>query len=82
MYRLREKPIKYRLHEDCPVKTPIATLVDDHGAIAHIDVDDHCLVLVRMQKNGFGKWATHWFREALDVVKTLPFPIPDGFREE
>ncbi len=71
MYQLLKEPIKYRLYEGDEFSTPLATLVDDYGSIVHIDEDDHCFVLVHMQEDGFGKWANHWFQEAVDVLKTL-----------
>ena len=55
---------------------PVASLRSEHGAEAHIIVDDHCYVLVHNAASEDGKFRyhTHIFREAFEVLKTLPTP--------
>lgn len=61
--------------------TPVATLKDDHGGVAHIWVDDHCYVLGLEREHQetsdspvktVVKLTNHIFHEALEVLKALP----------
>jgi hypothetical protein len=61
--------------------TPVASLKDGCGGVAHIWVDDHCYVLglERMEVLTSGseerlivRPTHHIFSEAFDVLKTLP----------
>lgn len=61
--------------------TPIATLKDNHGGVAHIWVDDHCYVIgleKETQDTSDSAMKTvvtpthHIFREALETLKSLP----------
>ncbi len=61
--------------------TPVATLKDDAGGVAHIWVDDHCYVLGLEREHQETSDSpvktvvkpTHYiFREAFEVLKTLP----------
>ena len=53
---------------------PVATLADEYGGRVQIVNDDHCFVL--MLRHGDGSYqSTAWiFREAFEVLKTLPSP--------
>lgn len=65
---------------------PLLTLSDENGGVFHIIKDDHCLVLFRQTTweavNDMlgkrivvdGKYATHWFPEAVEALKMLPTP--------
>ena len=54
--------------------TPIATLADESGGRCQIAIDDHCYILYIKRPNGkYG--STKWiFKEAFEVLKTLPSP--------
>lgn len=51
--------------------TPVATLTDGFG-VCQIIMDDNCYVLCLRQKDGRYKPTTHIFKEALEILKTLP----------
>jgi hypothetical protein len=51
---------------------PFASLRSEHGGEAHIIVDDGCYELVLKGKDGKFTAVTHWFQEAVEVLKTLP----------
>ena len=53
---------------------PIATLADDHGGRCQILVDDHCYVLCLLNGTGEYCYTPYIFREAFEVLKTLPTP--------
>lgn len=52
--------------------SPIATLVDEFDGKCQISIDDNCYVLSLKQSNGTYKLSPWIFKEALDVIKTLP----------
>ena len=60
--------------------TPVATLEDGYGGVAHIWVDDHCYVLglEALTNDSDEKLIVrptrHIFREAFEVLKTLSSP--------
>ncbi len=53
---------------------PVATLADEWGGRAQISTDDHCYVLHIGSKNRPYRISSHWFREVVEVLKTLPLP--------
>jgi hypothetical protein len=53
---------------------PVATLSDEAGGVCQIINDDHCYVLCLCQDDGTYKGTTHIFKEAFNVLKTLPEP--------
>jgi hypothetical protein len=57
------------------IMNPVATLKDEYGGECQIINDDHCYVLCLKQKDGTFKNTTHIFKEAFNVLKTLPDPF-------
>lgn len=55
--------------------SPLATLKDEYGGTCHIIEDDHCLMLCIEKDDGKCVPATHLFREAIEVIKTLEIPV-------
>lgn len=53
---------------------PLATLKNEYGGISHIVNDDHCYVLVNGSESGGFQTVKHWYREAVEALKTLPTP--------
>ena len=62
---------------------PIATLKDEYGGVAHIGTDDHCYMLYLERTEAltsdsdevtFCKPTPYIFREAFNILKTLPEP--------
>ena len=51
---------------------PIATLATNYGGRAQIYIDDHCYVLALIQKDATYINTDHIFKEAFEVLKTLP----------
>jgi len=78
MYQLQEEPDKEFVLTSGGKITPLATLKDEYGGIAHICMDDHCYVLyvkVSAYKDREVFYsATHWFSEAVAVLKKMPLP--------
>ena len=74
MYKLQKKPDK-----EFKTKTgsmhPVATLKDEYGGISHIAVDDHCYVLFNGSEDRLFASVRHWYREAVQALKTLPLPM-------
>lgn len=60
--------------DSASIMIPVATLQDECGGTFHIIIDDHCYVLCMETEDGSCKPATHIFREAFEVIKTLPPP--------
>ncbi len=54
--------------------TPVATLADESVGRCQISVDDHCYVLRLKQDDGTYKTTPYIFREAFNVLVTLPEP--------
>ena len=54
---------------------PVATLQDGSGGVAQWTIDDHCYVLCLKQEDGTYKRTSYIFREAFNVLKTLPEPL-------
>ena len=76
MYRPHAKA-DYAVLDTGATVTPVATLKDEWGGVAHIIEDDHCYVLIlnqSSQQSGTFRMSTHWFPEAVDALKTLPTP--------
>ena len=82
MYKLVEAAKTAKLENGCEI-TPVATLVDNAGGVAHIWIDDHCYQLgleSSAKEMSDGKVmcepyvvpVTHIFAEAFDVLKQLP----------
>ena len=78
MYRLQEKPDREITLVSGNKITPLATLKDEYGGIAQICIDDHCYVLYlghhSEEKGEAYRIATHWFSEAVAVLKKMPLP--------
>ena len=53
---------------------PIATLADEYGGRAQIAIDDHCYILYIGSKERSYSASSHWFKEAVEVLQTLPLP--------
>ena len=51
---------------------PVATLADEYGGRCEIYIDDHCYVLCLRQEDSNYKNTPWIFREAHNVLKTLP----------
>jgi hypothetical protein len=75
MYVLQAKPEKHVVLDTGSVVSPVATLKDEWGGVAHIFLDDHCYVLALKNDDVFRK-TDHWFPAAVDAMKSLPTPIP------
>lgn len=82
MYKQIEAAKTAKLENGCEI-TPIATLMDTAGGVAHIWVDDHCYQLGlessaeaksdgEMVCESYVVPVTHIFAEAFDVLKLLP----------
>jgi len=55
-------------------RKPVLTMKDEYGGRAQVVVDDHCYVLLLLDKDGKYK-PTNWiFPEAHEAMKTLPSP--------
>jgi len=54
--------------------TPVATLESESGGRCQISVDDHCYILRLRQNDGTYKTTPYIFREAFNVLVTLPEP--------
>ena len=55
-------------------ETPVATLADECGGRTQIAVDDHCYVLYNGSRDRRYGMTHHIYREAFEVLKTLPAP--------
>ena len=80
MYKQTETTPKAALSNGAEI-TPVATLKDEAGGVAHIWVDDHCYVLGLEREHQdtsdspvktVVRPTHHIFREAFEVLKTLP----------
>jgi len=74
MYELQEFPDKQATTKNGSIIEPIATLKDEHGGISHIVQDDHCYVLYNGSKDRPFNISAWWYKEAIAVLKNLPFP--------
>jgi len=76
MYRVQPNPDPIATLDNGSVLTPLATLKDEHGGVAHIIEDDHCLVLVLNagRKDDRVQMTSWWFPEAVEASRTLPVP--------
>ena len=72
MYVLQKEPDEKIIGKWSGCK-PRATLKDEYGGVAHVINDDHCYVLLLNDNSGFVA-VKHWFKEAVDVVQSLPLP--------
>ena len=79
MYQLQENPDQNAQLKNGEVFHPVATLKDEHGGVAHIAVDDGCYVLCLERDDGC-IWSTHWFKEVLGAVQSLPTNPRDSLR--
>ena len=73
MYKKVETDARYRLNNGT-ICVPVATLADEWGGRCQIDIDDHCYILRLMTDDGSYKSTPYIFREAFEVLKTLPNP--------
>ena len=83
MYQLQEEPDKEFTLTGGGKITPLATLKDEYGGVAQICIDDHCYVLY-LSRPDFDRdsivkkypyqLTTHWFGEAVAVLKKMPIP--------
>ena len=73
MYKKVETDPRYML-KNGTICIPVATLADEYGGRCQIDIDDHCYVLRLMTEDGSYKITPYIFREAFEVLKTLPSP--------
>lgn len=71
MYKQIE-PYTIAFLDSACIVSPVATLQDECGGTCHIIVDDHCYVLCIETEDGSYKPTTHIFKEAFEVIKTLP----------
>lgn len=71
MYRQIQTTKQIIMEKSGSFVTPVATLTDGFG-VCQIINDDDCYVLCRRQKDGRYKPTTHIFKEALEILKTLP----------
>lgn len=82
MYKQIEAAKTAKLENGCEI-TPVATLIDSAGGVAHIWIDDHCYQLglessAEAKSDGemvcepYVVPVTHIFAEAFDVLKLLP----------
>lgn len=82
MYKQVEAAKTAKLENGCEI-TPIATLVDNAGGVAHIWIDDHCYQLGlessaeaksdgTLVSSAYIVPVTHIFAEAFEVLKLLP----------
>ena len=76
MYKQIETAKTVKLENGCEI-TPVATLMDDSGGVAHIWFDDHCYQLglessAEAKSESYVVPVTHIFAEAFDVLKQLP----------
>lgn len=53
--------------------TPMATLRDQYGGVAHIGVDDSCYVIY-IEKDGIATKTYHIFKEIHEVMSNMPSP--------
>ena len=74
MYKVQEQPDEKAKMENGKEVTPLLTLKDEYGGVAHIIEDDHCYVLVNGGITRNFKMTHHWYPEAIDALKTLPTP--------
>ena len=74
MYQLQEEPDKEFTLTGGGKITPLATLKDEYGGVAQICIDDHCYVLYFRGIDPPYRILTHWFGEAVAVLKKMPIP--------
>lgn len=72
-YKKVETDLEYTLDNDEKSK-PVATLADEYGGKCQISIDDHCYVLRLKQPDGRYKTTPYIFKEAFNILKTLPPP--------
>lgn len=74
MYR-RQIPADFSYTmENGPAGEPVATLADEWGGRCQICIDDHCYILRLKQESGLYRTTPYIFKEAFEVLKTLPSP--------
>ncbi len=73
MYKKVKTDKGYVLHNGT-VCEPVATLEDEDGGRVQIDIDDHCYVLRVKGTDGKYRTVSYIFREAFEVLVTLPPP--------
>lgn len=74
MYKQIKTDKEYML-ENGEMVQPVATLADEYGGRCQIDIDDHCYILrLRNSETGRYKKTPYIFREAFEVLVTLPPP--------
>lgn len=73
MYKQVKTDKEYVL-EGGTICQPVATLADEYGGRCEIDIDDHCYVLRLKMPDGYYRKTPYIFREAFEVLVTLPPP--------
>ena len=73
MYKQVETDKEAILNND-EVFNPVATLADEYGGRCQISVDDHCYILSLKQPDERYKTTPYIFKEAFDLLATLPSP--------
>jgi hypothetical protein len=73
MYKRVETERECLLANGCSFR-PVATLADGGGGRCQIAVDDGCYVLRLRSEDGTYRTTPYIFREAFEVLKTLPPP--------
>jgi len=76
MYKIQKSPDRRAdLAPNGPTVTPLVTLKDEYGGIAHIIIDDHCYMLITGSRGNNFVRSYHWFAEAIKALKRLPAPV-------
>jgi len=82
-YKIQEKPDPTATLDNGEELQPLVTLKDEYGGISHIIEDDHCYVLVNdVRGDGLCRMVSHWYKEAVDALKTLPPFNESNLQEE
>jgi len=73
-YILQKHPDPIAVLDNGSEFTPLLTLKNDHGGVAHIMEDDHCYVLTISagRKDGRVQMTPWWFGEAFEAARSLP----------
>jgi hypothetical protein len=75
MYQQTETTTEITMYGSGSLISPLATLKDEWDGVCQIIIDDNCYVICLKQCDGTYKPTTHIFREAFEVLKTLPVPV-------
>jgi len=74
MYRVQDQPDSTAVLDNGVDLSPLVTLRDDFGGVAHIIEEDHCYVLTINggRTDGRVQRTAWWFREAWESARQLP----------